>query len=164
MARKNKYETHVKPFLDIIASWSRNGAPEEEIAKKLDVAYSTFRQYKAEHEELQEVMRLQREHADLDIENALFKKAKGHIVSVKKAFKCREVYYDDHGRRCEKEEIKTAEEDMYIPPDTVAAIFYLKNRKPEVWKDMHNIQHSATEAEKSKLDDLIRQMSGDQDE
>ena len=35
----------------------------------------------------------------------------------------------------EKEELQTAEERHYIEPDIKAIIFWLKNRKPEIWKE-----------------------------
>ena len=49
-----------------------------------------------------------------------------------------------------------------VEPDTTAQIFWLKNRKPDKWRDKQDLQVSgALETEQSKLDDLIRQMRGD---
>ena len=49
-----------------------------------------------------------------------------------------------------------------MPSDTTAAIFYLKNRKPDTWRDKQDVQVSGSlDTEKSKLDDLIKQMRGD---
>jgi hypothetical protein len=31
------------------------------------------------------------------------------------------------------------------PPDTTAAIFWLKNRRPDLWRDRHETVHSAGE-------------------
>lgn len=45
-----------------------------------------------------------------------------------------------------------------IPGDTTAQIFWLKNRKPDIWKDKQNVALEGLETEKSKLDDLIKQM------
>ena len=53
---RGKYETHVKPKLDLIAQWARDGAIERDIAKKLGVSESTFSGYKKEHEELMQTL------------------------------------------------------------------------------------------------------------
>ena len=46
MARTSKYKTHVAPRFEEIKDWVRNGAIDEEVAKKLGIAYSTFKEYK----------------------------------------------------------------------------------------------------------------------
>ena len=48
VARPSKYETHVAPRFEEIKDWVRNGATDEEVAKRLGVAYSTLREYKTE--------------------------------------------------------------------------------------------------------------------
>lgn len=139
MARKNKYETHVLPYLNVIAAWCRKGVSDEQIAKKLGVAYSTFREYKRVHEELSEAMMFQKEHADMEIENALYKKAKGYSVEVKKLFKCKKTYYDERGKKCEEEELKEGTEEVYIPADTNAQKFFLQNRDPDNWRERKDV-------------------------
>ena len=43
---------------------------------------------------------------------------------------------DKDGKRVkEVEHIEYADEEVYIPPDTTAMIFWLKNRKQEKWKN-----------------------------
>lgn len=155
--RKTKYDTHVAPFLYEIGQMARNGATEEEIAKKLNVAYSTFREYKGSHEELKEALRPNKEMADLKVEASLYNKALGFKTTVRKAFKVKESYYDDRGKKVEKEKIVTAEEDQYVPPDTLAIMFYLKNRKPDTWRDKQHVEVNGLKEEQSKLAELLEQ-------
>ncbi|RHK58347.1 hypothetical protein DW055_21045 [Bacteroides ovatus] len=60
-------------------------------------------------------------------------KATGMKVKVQQAIKVKDVYFDEEGRRCEKERVEIVELDQEVPPDTTAGIFWLKNRKPEQW-------------------------------
>ena len=149
--RKTKYDTNVAPFLHEIGQMARNGATEEEIAKKLSVAYSTFREYKRKYKALADALKTNKELADLEIEAALFNKGKGFKTIVKKPIKVKESYYDARGKKVEKEKVIHVEEEHYVPPDTVAMMFWLKNRKPEDWNDKQHLEVNS----QVKLEDLL---------
>lgn len=125
---KNKYITHVAPFMKEIGQMARNGATEAEIAAKLNVALSTFKKYKTEHPELKEQLLATKELADLDVEAALYSRAIG--IEVKETTEI----IDPKGRVTKKTVTKE------LPPDTSAALFFLKNRKPELWKDRQSVE------------------------
>lgn len=36
----------------------------------------------------------------------------------------------------------TTAEGKELPPDTVACIYWLKNRRPQEWRDKHEVEHS----------------------
>ena len=57
-----------------------------------------------------------------------------------KPIKVKEVLYENGKRISEKEHIEYADEEIYIPPDTTAQIFWLKNRKPEEWRDKRQVE------------------------
>ena len=67
----------------------------------------------------------------------MYKKAIGFYAREQKAFKVKTVEYDEAtGRKIKEfEELKTAEEVHYFEPDIKAIIFWLKNRKPDIWKE-----------------------------
>ncbi len=134
VGRKTKYETNVKPNLFLIRHWIKDGITDEQIAKRLNVAYSTFRLYVKKHPELSAVLKESKEIVDYQVEESLYKKCIGSYAKEERAFKCKEVYYDDEGRRCEKEVVKVAEVDIFIPPDTMAMAIWLNNRKPSSWR------------------------------
>ncbi len=75
MARPNKYETHVAPRLGEIADWVRNGATEREIAERLDIAMSSFCEYKRVFSEFSELLKKTRDAVDGEVENALLQSA-----------------------------------------------------------------------------------------
>lgn len=63
----------------------------------------------------------------------MYDKAFGLKIKTQQAIKLKDVYYDEEGRRCEKERVEIVELEQEVPPDTTAGIFWLKNRKPEQW-------------------------------
>ena len=69
----------------------------------------------------------------IELRGALIQKALGIKTTVKKGMKCKSVYYDDSGKRCEREEVEIYEEEIYIPPDVAALNLALKNYDKENW-------------------------------
>ena len=110
-----------------------DGATEAEIAEKLRVAYSTFKGYKHKYTELQEVLLTSKELADLNVEAALYRRAKGYTT--------REVTRERRLNRKtgEYEMIETKVVEKEVPPDTTADMFWLKNRRPDEWREHQSI-------------------------
>ena len=68
--------------------------------------------------------------ADSKIQNALLKKATGYTVDVAKSYKLRRVEYEDGKKVCEFEELAQGVDQVHVPADLSAQIFWLKNRMP----------------------------------
>ena len=139
----NKYETNVKPKLFFVEMWARDCLTDEQIANNLGISVASFYNYKNENLEFLEALKKGKEVADYEVENALFKKALGYNAKIKKAFKVKEVLYENGKRLKETERIEYAEDEVHIPADTTAQIFWLKNRKPNVWRDKQELEHKA---------------------
>lgn len=101
----------------------------------MGINVATLYRWKEAHCEICNALKKGREISDYIIENALFQRARGYTATVKKPIKVKRPYYDDDGRRIDAEEVVIAEEEVHIPGDVTAQIFYLKNRKPSNWKD-----------------------------
>lgn len=133
---KSKYETNVKDKLILVEGWARNGLTDEQIAKNLGIAYSTFREYKNKHLALSAALKNGKEVIDFEVENSLLKRALGY--KYKEVTK--ELVRDP---KTKKEELKITKEVIKeVAPDTTAQIFWLKNRKPQEWRDKKDIEHS----------------------
>lgn len=134
--RPSKYEELVKPRLLEIEAWCRDGATDKEVAKALGIAESTLNLYKGRFPEFSEALKRTKAVADIQVENALFKKAVGYNAVVKKTVKVKVVKYDPQtGRKTEeREELKEAEDEVHIPADTTAQIYWLSNRAPDRWR------------------------------
>lgn len=124
---KKKYEDFVKPRLLEVGAWARNGMTEKEMAKKLGVAYSTFRKYKKEHSALLGTLQENKEIVDIKVENALLKRALGYTtveITEEKEFNEKTNQYDN---------VKSKEITREVKPDVNAIEFWLKNRKRQQW-------------------------------
>lgn len=151
---KGKYQEWLEPEgLLRIEGWARDGLTDEQIAQNMGVAYSTFRTWRDKYSALSAVLKKNKDVADRQVENSLFERALGGTHEVRKTFKVKEKYYDDHGKLCEKEKLVQATDEMYIPGDTTAQIFWLKNRKPDKWRDK---QEHEDRTAIEKLDEILK--------
>ncbi|MDH6367543.1 MULTISPECIES: hypothetical protein [unclassified Breznakia] len=130
MAKQSKWDTNVKPNLELIEAWARRGAIEADIAKNLNVARSTFENYKRDYPELREALRNGKEPADLQVEAALFKRAVGYEYDEVK-----EKVDADGG-------VEVTTTTKQVAPDTTAQIFWLKNRRSDLWRDKQDVEVS----------------------
>ncbi|WP_195954748.1 transposase [Clostridium tertium] len=133
---KSKWETHVKDKLILVEAWARNGLTDEQISKNLGISKDTFYKYKKEHTDFSDSLKRGKEVIDIEVENALLKRALGYKYNeiTKELFKDKETG---------EEELKvTKVVTKEVQPDTTAQIFWLKNRKPEDWRDKKDIEHS----------------------
>ena len=134
MAR-SKWDTNVKDKLVLVEGWARNGLTEQQIAKNLGVAYSTFRDYKTKYPALSAVLKKGREVIDFEVEGALIKRSLGYSYVEE----TKELVEDEMTGSAELKVIKTV--TKHVAPDVTAQIFWLKNRKPEEWKnDPHKVK------------------------
>ena len=133
---KSKYESIVKPKLIVIEGWARNGLTIEQIAKNLGISKVTFYKYMNEQVELSEHLKKGKEVIDIEVENALLKRALGYKYNevIKELFMDKETGEE----KLKVTKVVTKE----VVPDTTAQIFWLKNRKPEDWRDKKDINHS----------------------
>lgn len=145
MGRKNRYETHVKPFLGQIQEWYEL-LNEAQIAEKLGVSVASFENYKKKYPELREVLQNGRQHLVEDLKNSLKKKAKG-------------FYYEETKTSIRQEngkEVKVIEKyKKYAQPDTGAIHLLLKNFD-ETWRNddkaTMDLKREKQELEKQKAE------------
>lgn len=128
---KSKYESHVEPKLDLIEAWARDGLTLEQIAHNLGIADSTLRKYRDSHEALSAALAHGREVVDVIVENALLKKCTGYdYTEVYREYK---VSRDPQTGEEVKELVKTKETTRHVDGDVTAQMFWLANRKRDVW-------------------------------
>lgn len=134
--RKGKFEEWLtEDGLTTVEGWARDGLTDEQIAHNIGIAERTFTDWKDRFPSISAALKKGKAPVDIQVENALLKRALGQIVKVKKPIKLKHKGQIPGKGFIEEERIEYAEEEVYIPPDTTAQIFWLKNRRPDKWRD-----------------------------
>lgn len=137
----------VKEKLILVEGWARDGLTDEQIAENLGISTSTFYEYKSKHSEFSETLKKGKEIVDYEVENALLKKALGYEYEEKTYEKVYDKNLDMYVEKLTKKVKKQAS------PDTTALIFWLKNRKPNQWRDKR--EEDTNNEEITKVEQLL---------
>lgn len=136
MGKANKWLN--KDGLEQIEKWAKLGLSDRQIAKNMGIGRSTFYEWKKKHKDISDTLDKGKAIVNEEVENALLKKALGFKYKEQQAIKVKEIYYDEKGRKCQKEDVKIVEVEKEVPADTVAIKFWLVNRERERWSDNPN--------------------------
>ena len=123
MARPTKYKDE---YVAQAEKLCKLGATDIEIADFFDVDVRTLYRWKGEHDEFCQSLKAGKDVADERVERSLFSRANGYE-------------HDEIDIRVVDKSIVQTPIRKYYPPDTTAAIFWLKNRKPQRWRDKQEI-------------------------
>ena len=118
--RPSKYETHIEPHLEEIKKMALD-MTEEQIAKALDVSYTTFKKAKSQYPALSDCLKKGRSDLVSDLKSTLIRKAKGFQYTEKKTI---------------KESGMVGREEIYEKaslPDVAAINLLLKNYDKDNW-------------------------------
>lgn len=117
---KGKYEYWLTPEgLIKLEGWARDGLTDEQIASNMGIRRETLIDWKKKYPNISNTLKKGKEVVDYEVENALLKRALGYTVKEEKLTK------DGCVVELERE----------VPGDVTAQIFWLKNRKPDAWRD-----------------------------
>lgn len=137
MGRKGKFDYTDPMFLLEIEGYARRGLSDLEISKNIGLGETHFSRVKSKYPQLSQAIKKGRQPLNVIVENALFKRATG----MKSKSVTRRWIVNPDGTNGLVEIVQETETDL--PPDTGAAMAWLKNRDPEQWnKQAEKIQHS----------------------
>lgn len=110
-------------YVGIASKLARMGATDADLAEAFGVAESTINNWKERHPEFVESLKAGKDEADATVVRSLFERANGYSHPAVKIF-------------CTKDGgIVEAPYTEHYAPDTTACIFWLKNRRPNEWRD-----------------------------
>lgn len=124
------------------------GATDKECAEFFEVCEATLNNWKIKFPKFLESLREGKEISDAKVVRKLFERATGYSHPDTKIV--------SHGGKI----TEIREFIRHYPPDTTACIFWLKNRRPEDWRDTRHLEHkgdlniAALEAGRKRLQNL----------
>jgi hypothetical protein len=126
MAPPRKYQPH---FNELARNAAILGSSDTALAEALQVAPSQIQVWRKQHEGFAQAQIEGREIADGQVAASLVRKATG--------YERLEYKLDKHGKRVPTGKI------VYHPPDTIAIMYFLNNRRPDLWRASvsHDHQH-----------------------
>lgn len=126
MARPTNYK---KDYADLALKFCKLGATDKDLASAFEVSEQTINAWKDRHPEFLESLKAGKGMADAEVASKLFHRATGY------------EHPEDDIRVVDHEIVITPMIKHYAP-DTTAAIFWLKNRRPDLWRDKVEQVHS----------------------
>ena len=147
MAKSKSEEWLEQDKLILLEGWAREGLTDEQIAKNMGISTASLYNYKNRHIEILEALKKGKQVIDYEVENALLKRALG--------YKYKEITRENkwNEKKEEYEMIITKEVTKEVVPDTLAQIYWLKNRKPDKWRD--KVQDTENEEAIINADNII---------
>lgn len=106
------------------------GAIDKDLADFFEVEERTINNWKHDYPEFFQSIKKGKKIADANVAEKLYKRATGY-EHIDTKFATHEGQITD-----------SLEYIKHYAPDTGAAIFWLKNRQPEIWREKQEIQHS----------------------
>lgn len=117
--------------MTLLEGYAREGLTDEQIALKMGIGTSTYYRWQDEHREIKEAIKKGKAPVDIQVENALLKRALGYTATET----IEEVYQAGEGREKKVLSSHIRKITREVPPDVGAIVFWLKNRKPGRWRD-----------------------------
>ncbi|XKF86235.1 DNA-packaging protein [Planococcus rifietoensis] len=168
MAKGKYLEWITEEGLALLSGWARDGLTDEQIAHNIGISRSTLNEWKKRYPDISDTLKRGKEVVDRIIENAMIKNATGYdyeevtYVTVEMG---REEHdelvdakldefdeqYPDASREerlsfiasiPKTKEVVSKRVTKHKSPETLAQIFWLKNRMPDQWRDKQEINHS----------------------
>jgi transposase len=122
-------EFYREHFPKIAEGLARQGRTNAEIAAHLEISETTFYNYLKKFPEFAEAVKRGKAPVDFDVETSLLKLATGYDAT--------EIQEEAIIDAETGEEVKTKRKTVtkHVPPSVSAAMFWLKNRLPDNWRE-----------------------------
>ena len=139
MAKRGRTPSYTPDYCPIAYKFCLLGAANEDLAELFKVSRNTIGNWLARYPEFRKAMQDGRDVADADVAHALLQKAKGFTHTDVKILQIEGA-------------AEQVEYNRYFPPDTQAALFWLRNRRRKQWREL--IEHEHTSVTEEKLREL----------
>ena len=124
-----------------IQSWARDGLTDEQIAHNMGIRTATIYDWIKRFPQISDALKKGKAPVDAEVENALLKRALGFTYeeTTTDIEQIPTSRLDEDGNPIIREIIHTKTVTKTALPDTTAQIFWLKNRRPDRWRDKQDV-------------------------
>lgn len=129
-----------------VEGWARNGLTNKQISQNIGITYKTLKEWQNKFSAFRAALKKGRRPVEIEVENSLVKRANGFVQEEV----VEEITIDADGNQTKHKRVT----HKVFPPDTAAAIFYLKNRSSHRFKDRPK---TPEELEAIKLDNKLKE-------
>lgn len=148
VGRKSVYKPE---FAQLAENYSLLGATDKEMAEYFNVNESTITRWKKQYPEFCTSIKKGKQIADSNVASKLYNRAIGYDFE-EKHFEIQKASEKDKPSTF----VETKRIKKHMPSDTTAAIFWLKNRQPQLWRDRKEVDATVS------LGDELENMSDEQ--
>lgn len=133
----------------------RIGAVDEDLALFFNVCDKTIANWKNEHTDFLQAIKKGKAETDRRIGGKLIDRASGAEWVEEKEIKLKRIEYENGKKLLEEERVEVVELRKSAPPDTTALIFFLKNRRPDLWRDRQDVNLGGQDGNPVQLDQKL---------
>lgn len=153
MGRQN-YDEFLEGAVDRIKTMVSDGLTDKEIAEKLGISYSTWKNKKAKNKVIRDAIEEVKDTRNQEVEEALFKNCKGYHYYEEVPTKVKEEVVNEKGTVLTVERVVVSTVKKWKAADLAAQKYWLNNRKKATWKEDPNKVENDRKALKLKEKEL----------
>ena len=165
IAARGKYQEWLtEDGLLCIEGWARDGLSDSQIAQNIRISVQTYYEWQRRFPSFREAIKKGKAPVDFKVENALLKRALGYsYIETTTDFELVDTgKTDEDGKPIMEKKVKSVRSvKKEVAPDVGAQAFWLKNRRPDVWREKREEQIKVTNADYSLLDEVRKAVNKD---
>jgi hypothetical protein len=128
--KNGRKSTFLTQYVSVARRMAYLGATDRDLAAAFNINISTIWDWRTKHPGFADALKLGKKEADQRTARSLYQKANGYSYDAVKIFMPAGAKAPIYAPYVE-----------HVPPDTTAAIFWLKNRDPAHWRDAWQLEH-----------------------
>ncbi len=143
-----------------IEGWAREGMTDAQIASKMGIVDRTLYDWINKFPPISQALKKGKAPVDIEVENALLKRALGYTyVETTTDYEMVETGTDKDGKPVFEQRVKAVKSvKKEMAPDVGAQAFWLKNRRPDRWREKREAQIQVSNADYSLIDEAAQEI------
>lgn len=139
-AQKRGAPTKFKPeFIEDARRMAEAGYTDIQMVEEFGIGRTTFYRWKKDFPDFRDAIRIAKEEPDNQMERSLYHSGNGFEYFEEVPIKVKDIEYDQGRKVKETERVEVVQVKRTVPPNSTAQIFWLKNRRPDLWRDKKEI-------------------------